>query len=89
MPYEPPFPRCGNPYNPHSDDPSVFNTNVSNEISYIFYALQKKGYSREEALRWIDKIRKYGMESSFLQDEDITVEELQGRIKRVLKALEK
>lgn len=73
----------------NSDDPSVFNTNVSNEISYIFYALQKKGYSREEALRWIDKIRKYGMESSFLQDEDITVEELQGRIKRVLKALEK
>lgn len=73
----------------NSDDPSVFNTNVSNEISYIFYALQKKGYSREQVLRWIDKVRNYGMESSFLQDEDITVKELQNRIKRILNILEK
>lgn len=71
----------------NSDDPSVFNTNVSNEIAYIFYALQKKGYSREESLQWIDKIRNYGMQSSFLQDDDITYDELKDRIKYVLDQL--
>lgn len=71
----------------NSDDPSVFNTNVSNEIAYIFYALQKKGYSREEALQWIDKIRGYGMMSSFLLDEAITCEGMKSRIEYVLAKL--
>ena len=71
----------------NSDDPSVFNTNVSNEISYIFYALQKKGYSREEALMWIDKIRDYGMQSSFLQDREISFEMLKKQVGKVLEKL--
>ncbi|WP_236895584.1 hypothetical protein [Clostridium beijerinckii] len=71
----------------NSDDPSVFNTNVSNEIAYIFYALQKNGYSREESLYWIDKIRNYGMQSSFLQDDDITYDDLKHRIEHVLEQL--
>lgn len=73
----------------NSDDPSVFNTNVSNEIAYIFYALQKKGYSREEALNWINKIRNYGMKSSFLQDDDITVDNLENLINNVLVELKR
>lgn len=67
----------------NSDDPSVFNTNVSNEFAYIFYSLQEKDYSREEILLWIDKIRQYGMDSSFIEDReldlcdiDIKIEEL-------------
>ena len=72
----------------NSDDPSVFNTNVSNEMSYIFYALQKKGFSREESLQWIDKVRNYGMQSSFLQNDDITYEGLLEQIKSILKELE-
>lgn len=71
----------------NSDDPSVFNTNVSNEMAYIFYALQKNGYSREEALHWIDKVRNYGMESSFLQDDNITYDELKKNIESVLEEL--
>lgn len=71
----------------NSDDPSVFNTNVSNEIAYIFYALQKNGYSREDALHWIDKIRNYGMKSSFLQDDEISWDNLKERIKEVLQQL--
>lgn len=71
----------------NSDDPSVFNTNVSNEIAYIFYALQKKGYSREEALNWIDKIRNYGMQSSFLMDSGVTLENLYKQIDVILAKL--
>lgn len=55
----------------NSDDPSVFNTNLSSELSYIFYALQEKGYSREDSLVWIDKIREFGMQSSFILDNNI------------------
>ena len=51
----------------NSDDPTVFNTNVSNELSYIYYGMLKKVKSREKALQWIDKIRKCGMDSSFIQ----------------------
>lgn len=52
----------------NSDDPTVFNTNVENEIAYIYYLLISKGYSRENILRWIDKVREYGLNSSFIRN---------------------
>lgn len=52
----------------NSDDPTVFNTNVSNELSYIYYGMLKKVKSREAALQWLDKIRKCGMDASFIQN---------------------
>lgn len=64
----------------NTDDPSVFNTNLSNEFAYIFYSLVDRGYSKEKILRWIDKIREHGMNSSFIRDcsEDVkeVIEEL-------------
>ena len=68
----------------NSDDPSVFNTNVSNEIAYMFYALQKVGYSRESALQWIAKIREYGMNSSFIRDRNLTAKQLAKEIEDIL-----
>lgn len=53
----------------NTDDPSVFNTNLSNEFAYIFYSLVEKGYSKEKVLKWIDKIRQHGMDSSFIKDD--------------------
>ncbi|WP_236900473.1 hypothetical protein [Clostridium estertheticum] len=71
----------------NSDDPSVFNTNVSNEFAYVFYSLQEKGYSREVALLWIDKVRKYGMESSFIDDRGLRTEERIEEIKGIINKL--
>lgn len=71
----------------NSDDPSVFNTNVSNEFAYIFYSLQEKGYSREDILLWIDKIRKYGMDSSFIEDRHMNPKEIRTEIKKILDEL--
>ncbi|MEN8907757.1 MAG: hypothetical protein ABF289_17545, partial [Clostridiales bacterium] len=75
----------------NTDDPSVFNTNISNEIAYIFYALQKKEYSREESLDWIDKIIKYGISSSFIEDRENTGKalliEMKTEVNNVLKKL--
>lgn len=71
----------------NSDDPSVFNTNLSSELSYMFYALQEKGYSREDSLRWIDKVREFGMQSSFIQDNDI--DDIEKHIYNVLEELKK
>lgn len=50
----------------NSDDPAVFNTNVSNELAYIYYGMLERNISREAALNWIDQIRKNGMNSSFI-----------------------
>ena len=54
----------------NSDDPSVFNTNVANELCYIYYGMLHKGISREAALEWIEKIRKCGMDSSFIKNDE-------------------
>jgi len=59
----------------NSDDPSVFNTNVSNELSYIFYSLIEKGYAREDVLFWIDRIRENGLRTSFILDDGLDIGE--------------
>ncbi len=51
----------------NSDDPSVFNTNVSNELAYIYYGMLEQDISRETALLWIDRIRENGINSSFIR----------------------
>lgn len=71
----------------NSDDPSVFNTNVSNEFAYIFYSLQEKGYSREAILIWIDKIRRYGMEYSFIDDRGLSTRQIIEEIEELLEYL--
>lgn len=52
----------------NSDDPSVFATNVANEIAYIYHELRQEGYKEEDILTWIDKVRNYGMEGSFIKE---------------------
>lgn len=73
----------------NSDDPSVFNTNVSNEFAYIFYALQEKGYPREDALLWIDKVRNYGIESTFIDDRGLSTKQRLDEIQSMLEKLKK
>ena len=51
----------------NSDDPAVFNTNVENELSYIYHAMGRDGYPKEDILNWIDKIRQNGVDASFVQ----------------------
>lgn len=62
----------------NSDDPSVFNTNVSNELAYIYFSMIEKEESRENILAWIEKLRVNGMNASFIKhtnsDEEILSE---------------
>jgi adenosine deaminase len=53
--------------NINSDDPMIFNTNVSNELAYIYYGMLHQGIGREAALDWIEKLRKTGMDTSFIR----------------------
>lgn len=71
----------------NTDDPIVFNTNISNEYAYIFYSLLEKGLSREKAIAWIDKIRENGMTSSFIETRDIKNSNLKLEIQNILKSL--
>lgn len=50
----------------NSDDPAVFNTNVENELAYVYYALEHAGYPKADILEWIDTVRKNGMDGSFI-----------------------
>ena len=51
----------------NSDDPSVFNTNVANELGYIYFGMLEKNSNREAAISWIDKLRENGMSASFIR----------------------
>lgn len=70
----------------NSDDPSVFNTNVENELAYIYYAAEYQGYSKEEVLTWIDRIRQNGMDGSFIVREKKT-EEILDEVEEILEEL--
>lgn len=59
----------------NSDDPVIFNTNCENELAYMYHALVHKGYKKESVLEWIDKVRRMGMESSFIKEELTAVEQ--------------
>ena len=71
----------------NSDDPLVFGTNVENELSYIYYAAEKQGVSKEDILAWIDKIRIHGMNSSFIQSEKDKVQIFQ-EVNDILRQIE-
>ncbi len=63
----------------NSDDPMIFNTNVENELAYMYHGLLSAGYDSKTVLEWIDKVREYGMESSFIKKVK-TVEEMEKEI---------
>ncbi|PFL13994.1 hypothetical protein COJ07_29160 [Bacillus cereus] len=71
----------------NTDDPIVFNTNISNEYAYIFYSLIEKGFSREQSILWIDKIRNNGMTSSFIETENLDNYTLMTQIRSILEFL--
>lgn len=54
----------------NSDDPAVFNTNVSNELAYIYYGMLEQNINRESALKWIDQVRENGINSSFIHRQE-------------------
>lgn len=73
----------------NSDDPLLFNTNVENELALVYHTLIYQGISREDVLDWMDKVRQYGMDSSFIRQvksADIQIRELE-TIKKYLAKL--
>ena len=70
----------------NSDDPTVFHTNVSNELAYIYYGMLYNGVNRETALAWVDKVRECGIKSSFLQGDD-TDQQVYDKLEELLEAL--
>lgn len=71
----------------NSDDPMIFNTNISNEYAYMYYGLLDKGYGKEQALEWIEKLRKCGMETSFI-DNKISDKKYYDYLCRVIRELQ-
>lgn len=71
----------------NSDDPIVFNTSTNNELAYIFYLLQDRGYSRDSILEWINKVREWGMETSFVDNIEKEKDEIKNEISKILDKL--
>lgn len=75
---------------PSENTPGYVNklrTVISNELTYIFYLLQYKGYSRDGILEWIEKIRNWGLDTSFIRNRALKKEELIAEIDSIIKSL--
>ena len=62
---------------------------MENELAYIYYALERAGYDKEDILDWIKRVRENGMDASFIKKEkDVTtmlweISEILDRLKKV------
>lgn len=61
----------------NSDDPLLFNTNIENELALVYHMLVYRGIAREQVINWIDKVRQYGVDSSFIRTEKSRRQQLQ------------
>lgn len=71
----------------NTDDPSVFQTSLSSEFSYLYYALLDKGYAKRDVLEWIEEVRSNGMSSSFIKDRSF--EKYMKEVEEVLEEIKK
>lgn len=73
----------------NTDDPVIFNTNLSNEFSLIFDIVHKKEkYSSKDIIQWLDKIRDNGVNYSFIPDRWLTRDEIINEIDNIIERLE-
>ncbi len=61
----------------NTDDPSVFNATVPNELAQIYYTLRYHGKTAEEALEEVDIMRETAMRTSFIGEERSAEETLE------------
>lgn len=52
----------------NTDDPAVFRTTVEHEFAYMYYMLMSKKYNQVDVLKWIDDVRNFGLERSFIHE---------------------
>jgi hypothetical protein len=48
-----------------SDDPITFASHLADEYAHIYFALTRQGVMSEEALAWLDEVRRHGWYSRF------------------------
>lgn len=53
----------------NSDNPGTFQTNVLNEIGFVYMNMLEQGIGRQACLEWIERIRQNGIKYSFIDTE--------------------
>lgn len=70
----------------NTDDPSVFNATIANEHAQAYYVLRHHGMSVEDALREVDTMRRVGVQSSFIR-ENQSIEEILEDYEQIIREL--
>lgn len=72
----------------NTDDPVIFNTKINNEYALIYDIMMKSGeYESKEVIEWLDRLRRNGLDYSFIEDRKLTREELIEEIDVIIEAL--
>ena len=71
----------------NTDNPSSCETNISNELAYIYYGKLASGSSKEDALQWINKLRRNGIDASFIKN-NIPKERLLEELEEIVRIFE-
>ena len=48
-----------------TDDPTTFASHLADEYAHIYFALTRNQVPSEEALAWLDEVRRHGWRSRF------------------------
>jgi hypothetical protein len=66
----------------------IFNTNLSNEYALMYDIMMKRGeHSSKEIIEWLDRLRKNGLEYSFISDRKMKCEEISAEVDIILDKL--
>jgi adenosine deaminase len=73
----------------NSDDPLIFNTNLTNEFAMLYdFLIEKNEYGgKNEILDWIDTIRENALQYSFIEDRKLSKEKITCEVKSIIKKL--
>lgn len=58
----------------NSDDSAIFQTDLSQEYSYVVAALFREGYDKESVYEYVNYIRKVSMAQSFVTDDNVPLD---------------
>ena len=72
----------------NTDNPGVFSTTLSNQFGFIEQLLIDRGYSKEQALQWIDRIRENGLNSTFIQYKKMSKKDIIRELEYIKKQLD-
>lgn len=72
----------------NTDNPGIFGTTLKNQFGFIEQILLNEKVSKEKVLSWIDMIRKNGLNSTFINERNIDINDLKNELNEMVESID-